>query len=158
MVTINMAFSLSLAAALGARRVHQGDAPAAAHREALTVKMGTYRVVLQMPGGELPFGLELEAAGFSTVGYLINGQERLLLNEVKIAGSHLEIRMPGYENRAQRRCDREMNCMARSFWSSWTARINIAAACDLGRDVSLFRESRRRQRRCVGPLGGETHR
>jgi peroxiredoxin len=62
------------------------------------VKMGTYRVVLQTPGGELPFGLELAQKDSKPVGYLINGPERLLLNEVQIAGSHLEIRMPGYEN------------------------------------------------------------
>jgi peroxiredoxin len=62
------------------------------------VKMGTYRVVLQTPGGELPFGLELAQKDSKPIGYLINGEERLLLSDVKIAGSHLEIRMPGYEN------------------------------------------------------------
>jgi peroxiredoxin len=72
---------------------------AGCHREAAAVKMGTYRVVLQVPGGELPFGLELESQGAATVGYLVNGKERLLLNEVKIDGAHLEIRMPGYETR-----------------------------------------------------------
>jgi len=61
------------------------------------VKLGTYRVVLQTPGGELPFGLELQK-GSGLVGYLINGQERLQLSDVKISGAHLEIRMPGYEN------------------------------------------------------------
>jgi thiol-disulfide isomerase/thioredoxin len=61
------------------------------------VKMGTYRVVLQTPGGELPFGLELARQG--TAGYLLNGKERLSLSEIKIDGSHLEIRMPGYETR-----------------------------------------------------------
>ena len=61
------------------------------------MKLGTYRVVLQTPGGELPFGLELQK-GSGLVGYLINGQERLLLSDVKISGSHLEVRMPGYEN------------------------------------------------------------
>ena len=55
------------------------------------VKMGTYRVVLETPGGELPFGLELTQKDAKPVGYLINGQERLLLSEVKITGSHLEI-------------------------------------------------------------------
>ncbi len=72
---------------------------AGCHREAPAVKMGTYRVVLQVPGGELPFGLELESQGATIVGYLVNGKERLLLNEVKIDGAHLEIRMPGYETR-----------------------------------------------------------
>jgi thiol-disulfide isomerase/thioredoxin len=63
------------------------------------VKLGTYRAVLQLPGGELPFGLELVQDGDATVGYLVNGQERVKLNDVKIDGSHLEIRMPGYETR-----------------------------------------------------------
>ena len=62
------------------------------------VKLGTYRVVLQTPGGELPFGLDLAQKDSQVIGYLVNGQERLLLSEVKITGSHLEIRMPGYEN------------------------------------------------------------
>lgn len=64
-----------------------------------SVKAGPYRVVLQLPGGELPFGLDLEHEGSGWVGYLINGAERLRLSEVAVNGSHLEIRMPGYENR-----------------------------------------------------------
>ncbi|HEY2678941.1 MAG TPA: TlpA disulfide reductase family protein [Steroidobacteraceae bacterium] len=72
----------------------------ACHRDAGSpVKMGTYRVVLKLPGGELPFGLELQQKDSQTVGYLINGQERLPLSEVVVNGSHLDIRMPGYLNR-----------------------------------------------------------
>ncbi|MEP6886325.1 MAG: TlpA disulfide reductase family protein, partial [Gammaproteobacteria bacterium] len=63
------------------------------------VQMGAYRAVLTLPGGELPFGFELEGAGASTVAYLVNGKERVLLNEVTVLGTHLDIRMPGYENR-----------------------------------------------------------
>jgi thiol-disulfide isomerase/thioredoxin len=63
-----------------------------------TVRLGNYRVVLQTPGGDLPFGLDLVQKDSQVVGYLVNGQERLLLREVKITGPHLEIRMPGYEN------------------------------------------------------------
>jgi thiol-disulfide isomerase/thioredoxin len=63
------------------------------------VKLGTYRAVLTLPNGELPFGLELVKEGSDTVGYLLNGKERLKLSEVKINGSHVEIAMPGYENR-----------------------------------------------------------
>jgi thiol-disulfide isomerase/thioredoxin len=73
-------------------------APAAGAQAARGVQMGSYRVVLQTPGGELPFGLDLVQKGSQTVGYLVNGQERLLLSDVKIAGAHLEIRMPGYQN------------------------------------------------------------
>jgi peroxiredoxin len=63
------------------------------------VQTGTYRVVLQLPGGELPFGLDLASEGSGWVGYLINGRERLKLSEVIVAGTHLDIKMPGYENR-----------------------------------------------------------
>jgi hypothetical protein len=73
----------------------------ACHREAPqtgsapAVGMGTYRAVLTLPGGELPFGLELDPAGTATVGFLVNGKERVKLDEVTIVGAHLEIRMPG---------------------------------------------------------------
>src|SRR5579863_2556524 len=99
-------FGFALTAALAMAACHQGDAPAAAGAAAAAaapaavseVKMGTYRVVLKTPGGELPFGLELTQRDSRPVGYLINGQERLLLSDVKISGAHLEIAMPGYEN------------------------------------------------------------
>jgi thiol-disulfide isomerase/thioredoxin len=98
MVTTTWRLSLGLAAALALTACHQGDAPAAAAPPGNDVKMGTYRVVLQTPGGDLPFGLDLKQQDSHVVGYLVNGEERLLLSEVKIAGSHLEISMPGYEN------------------------------------------------------------
>jgi peroxiredoxin len=63
------------------------------------VTPGTYRAVLELPAGELPFGLEIEPEGAATVGYLVNGKERVRLSEVTVTGAHLEIRMPGYENR-----------------------------------------------------------
>jgi peroxiredoxin len=98
MVTTTWRLVLGLTAALALASCHQGDAPTAAAPTGNDVKMGTYRVVLQTPGGELPFGLELKQLDSRPVGYLINGEERLLLSEVKITGSHLEIAMPGYEN------------------------------------------------------------
>ena len=73
------------------------DAPGSAAREG--IQTGTYRVVLQLPGGELPFGLDLEHEGPGWTGYLINGPERLKINDVAVEGSHLEIKMPCYENR-----------------------------------------------------------
>jgi peroxiredoxin len=98
MVTTTWRLVLSLTAALALSACRQGDAPAAASASGNDVKMGTYRVVLQTPGGELPFGLELAQQDSHPVGYLINGPERLLLSDVRITGSHLEIAMPGYEN------------------------------------------------------------
>jgi peroxiredoxin len=72
---------------------------AAADGSTNSVAMGTYRATLTLPGGDLPFGLELAREPAGSVAYLINGKERLKVTEVAINGSHLEIKMPGYENR-----------------------------------------------------------
>jgi thiol-disulfide isomerase/thioredoxin len=99
MVGTSLRLLLSSIAAFTLGACHGGDAPAAgAPAVDNSVRMGTYRVVLQTPGGELPFGLELAQKDSKPVGYLINGEERLLLSDVKINGSHLEIGMPGYLN------------------------------------------------------------
>jgi thiol-disulfide isomerase/thioredoxin len=63
------------------------------------VKPGTYRAVLQIPGGDLPFGLDLAREDSAWVGYLVNGPERVKLSEVAVDGKHLEVKLPGYENR-----------------------------------------------------------
>ncbi len=87
-----MHLSILALAAVGCRREGpQGGAAA--------VLMGSYRAVLELPAGELPFGLELQPEGSTTVGYLVNGKERVKLDEVAVSGAHLTIRMPGYENR-----------------------------------------------------------
>ena len=98
MLTTTWRLAFGLVAGLALAACQRGDAPAAAAPSGNDVKMGTYRVVLKTPGGELPFGLELKEQDSHPIGYLINGPERLLLSDVKIAGSHLEIAMPGYEN------------------------------------------------------------
>ena len=72
---------------------------AAAAGSGSALKPGTYRVVLQIPGGDLPFGLDLSREDSAWVGYLVNGAERVKLSEVAVDGGHLEIKMPGYENR-----------------------------------------------------------
>jgi thiol-disulfide isomerase/thioredoxin len=67
--------------------------------ESAGIQAGSYRGVLVSPGGELPFGLELDHEGTGWTGYLINGAERLKLDEVVVDKAHLEIKMPGYLNR-----------------------------------------------------------
>ena len=62
------------------------------------IQAGSYRAVLVSPGGELPFGLELDHEGTGWTGYLINGAERLKLDEVVVDKGHLNIKMPGYLN------------------------------------------------------------
>jgi hypothetical protein len=74
MVTTIGRLVLGLTAALALAACHQADAPAPAAASSNDVKMGTYRVVLTTPGGELPFGLELKQQDSHPVGYLINGE------------------------------------------------------------------------------------
>jgi thiol-disulfide isomerase/thioredoxin len=82
--------------ALALAACHRGTPPG---ESAAGLAPGLYRAVLELPAGELPFGLEIERQGAATVGYLLNGKERVRLDEVTVGGAHVEMRMPGYENR-----------------------------------------------------------
>jgi len=63
--------------------------------------LGTYRGVLSVAGGDLPFGLELAREEGEVVAYLINGPERVRATHVHLDGDRLEIRMPGYPHRLE---------------------------------------------------------
>ena len=60
---------------------------------------GVWRAVLEVPGGELPFGLDVakEESGF--VLTLVNGEERVRVNEVIVENGVLTAVMPGYANK-----------------------------------------------------------
>jgi len=60
---------------------------------------GHYRAVLELPGGELPFGLVIAEERGQPVGYLENGTERVQIKEVTVNGEHVELAMPGYGHR-----------------------------------------------------------
>lgn len=59
---------------------------------------GLYRAVIEMPGGEVPFGLDVvrEQAGIAL--YLVNGKERLRVPGVKAAAGRLSAQLPGTGN------------------------------------------------------------
>jgi len=59
---------------------------------------GSYRAVLELAGGELPFGLDIarEEGGF--VLTLVNGEERVRVTEVTVSDGRLTATMPGFEN------------------------------------------------------------
>lgn len=63
------------------------------------IEAGSYRAVLTLPGGELPFGLELAQESGAWVGFLVNGTERVRVDDVTIDGRRLEMHMPGFGNR-----------------------------------------------------------
>jgi thiol-disulfide isomerase/thioredoxin len=115
--------------------------PAAGNDSAAGVKLGVYRAVLTLPAGELPFGLELGREGTATVGYLLNGKERVKLDEMTIAGRHLEIRMPGYENRLTADADGDRLVGEVVLSKSGARQQHIPLHAQLGYDYRFFATS-----------------
>jgi thiol-disulfide isomerase/thioredoxin len=64
---------------------------------------GSWRVVLQLPGGDLPFGLEVAPAERGSQAhppvYLLNGPDRVRVDEVSVEGNRVTMLMPGFKNR-----------------------------------------------------------
>lgn len=60
--------------------------------------MGSWRAVLEVPGGELPFGLEFARTNGKLEATLVNGDDRVRVSEVTQDGDRLRMRMPGFEN------------------------------------------------------------
>jgi thiol-disulfide isomerase/thioredoxin len=73
--------------------------PAASGSDTPTSWTGDYRAALQLPGGELPFGLSITEEDGKLVGWIINGRERLRIDETSVTDGQLLLRMPGFENR-----------------------------------------------------------
>lgn len=59
---------------------------------------GVYRATLRLPGGEAPFGLEIEQQNNRFVLYLVNATERTRVDNVTLANGELTATFPGYEN------------------------------------------------------------
>jgi thiol-disulfide isomerase/thioredoxin len=59
---------------------------------------GNYRAVLELPGGELPFALDVAQQDGKFVLFLVNGEERVRVSEVSVKDGRLAAKMPGYEN------------------------------------------------------------
>jgi thiol-disulfide isomerase/thioredoxin len=85
------------------------DAPAGADTRGRRLTGGPWRAVLECPGGELPFGLELqrtpawdgapESDGDAWSAWLVNGAERIAVPQVGWRDGRLELSMPHYASR-----------------------------------------------------------
>src|SRR5687768_1782324 len=59
-----------------------------------SIKSGTWRVALQhAENKEIPFIMEAEERNDSTVLYLVNGEERILLDEIETEGDSTKIKL-----------------------------------------------------------------
>jgi len=63
------------------------------------IALGHYRATLTLPGGELPFGLDIVREDSKYVAYLINGTERVRVSDVAVANGRVDMRMPAFGNR-----------------------------------------------------------
>lgn len=61
--------------------------------------LGSWRAWLETPGGELPFGLELERAQGEVRAWLVNGSERIAIPTVRVEGAELHLGMDHYDSR-----------------------------------------------------------
>jgi peroxiredoxin len=62
------------------------------------LQAGSYRANVELPGGKnVPFGLDVAREETGTVLYVLNGAERIRLDEVKVTANQLQARFPGYE-------------------------------------------------------------
>lgn len=93
-----VAVLLAATALVGCGTRDDGNSAVTRGAGAAPLATGAWRGALALPGGELPFGLEIETEGDSIRAVLVNGSERTRVDEVTIDGSTLTMRMPGFEN------------------------------------------------------------
>ncbi|MFZ4689276.1 MAG: peroxiredoxin family protein [Polymorphobacter sp.] len=60
---------------------------------------GTWRVSIAMPGGALPFGLEVKQSGTNVTAVLLNPPERMRVEQVSLDGDTLVLAFPSYGSR-----------------------------------------------------------
>lgn len=64
---------------------------------------GTWRATLELPGGQLPFSFEVEAphdrGDTHPPVYIVNGSDRLEVDEVTVQDGRVTMLMPGFKNR-----------------------------------------------------------
>jgi hypothetical protein len=59
------------------------------------LQAGSYRAVIELPGGELPFGLDVAIEDGRPVLYLVNGEERLRAADTTVADGRVTATLPG---------------------------------------------------------------
>lgn len=68
------------------------------HPTQATIKTGNWRAVIQSPGGELPFGLDISQQNDTTYSvYVLNGSERLKMDDATLKNDSLHIPMRLFE-------------------------------------------------------------
>ena len=64
-----------------------------------TLRAGTWRAVSQLPGGEMPFFIDLTLHEGAWAAEIVNGVERVTVPEVLVQGDRLQLVFPAFNNR-----------------------------------------------------------
>ncbi len=64
-----------------------------------SLQPGHWRAVATVPGGELPFGLEIEQTDDAYAAFLLNGGERVPVREVDVTADSLHLNLPAFNSR-----------------------------------------------------------
>jgi thiol-disulfide isomerase/thioredoxin len=62
------------------------------------IPVGHWRAVATVPGGELPFGLELARDAAGWIAHAVNGEERFRFEEATVDGNRLSLRSPPFQS------------------------------------------------------------
>jgi peroxiredoxin len=100
--------------------------------------VGTYRAVLQLPGGEAPFGLQLAQEDQRYVIYLMNGGERTRVPNVQVKEGELQAAFPGYENSLRARIQRDSLAGTVTLIKDGGVQQNIPFTATLGQQHRFF--------------------
>ena len=70
------------------------------------LRPGSYRAVLETPVGELPFGLDVAQEGERFLLILVNGEDRVRIDDVQVSDDRLQASFPGSDARLSLRIRR----------------------------------------------------
>jgi peroxiredoxin len=102
--------------------------------------VGTYRAVLQLPGGETPFGLQLAKENDRYVIYLMNGTERTRVPNVQVKDRALQVVFPGYENSLRAGIERNSLAGTVTLIKDGGVEQNIPFEATLGEQHRFFKD------------------
>jgi peroxiredoxin len=102
--------------------------------------LGTYRAVLELPGGQTPFGLQLARENDGYVIYLMNGTERTRVPNVQLKDRELQVVFPGYENSLRAGIERNSLAGTVTLIKDGGVEQNIRFTAKLGEQHRFFKE------------------
>lgn len=87
----------------------------------LTIAVGIWRAVLFLPDGELPFNFELKKVNAGYEITIINGEEKIKVDEITLTRDSLFARLPVYDSEIRVKID---NATLKGEWKNYSRKTN----------------------------------